>query len=209
MPFDYIKDPAEIYRKSFEIIASEVELDRLPKPMAHVAARIIHACGMVDIMKDFAFTPGAAMSGVEALKSGAPVYCDVEMVRTGIIRRNLPDNVELVCTLNDPRIGDIEEQNTRSANAVDLWDKLQGSICVIGNAPTALYRLLERMEEGAGVPALVIAMPVGFVGAAESKDELTRNKLGCHVISVLGRRGGSAMASAAVNALAILAGMAE
>lgn len=204
---DYIRDPAEIYRLSFETVEREADLGKLSEAMKRVATRIIHACGMVDIASDLAFSEGAAEIGVAALKQGCAVYCDVEMVKAGIIERNLPAPARLVCTLNDPRAGHHgkESRTSRSAAAVDFWDDLNGSICVIGNAPTALFRLLERLDEGAPKPALIIGIPVGFIGAAESKSELASNARGCAFITVHGRRGGSAMASAAVNALAFLA----
>ncbi|MGB7432723.1 MAG: precorrin-8X methylmutase, partial [Ahrensia sp.] len=172
--------------------------------MAKVATRLIHACGMVDIVDDLAFSDGAAEAGIEALQSGSAIYCDVEMVRAGIITRHLTEASEVACTLNDDRVANHAQAiaNTRSAAAVDLWARLDGSICVIGNAPTALFRLLERMDEGHGQPALIIGIPVGFVGAVESKAELATNPRGAHFITVHGRRGGSAMASSVVNALA-------
>ena len=160
-----------------------------------------------DVLDDLAFSEGAAEAGVAALKNNCPVYCDVEMVKAGIIERNLPGASRLVCTLNDPRAGYYGKaaKNTRTASAVDFWDELDGSICVIGNAPTALFRLLERIDEGGGTPALIAGLPVGFVGAVESKAELAANPRGAQFITVHGRRGGSAMASSVVNALAYLA----
>lgn len=207
MPLDYLRDPAEIYRLSFETIEGEVDLSAHSAAMQRVAVRLIHACGMTGIVDDLAYSEGAAEAGVAALQNNCPVYCDVEMVKAGIIERNLPGASRLVCTLNDPRAGfhGKAEKNTRTASAVDLWDDLDGSICVIGNAPTALFRLLERLDEGAGLPALVVGLPVGFVGAVESKEELAKNPRGTHFITVQGRRGGSAMASSVVNALAYLA----
>ena len=207
MALDYIRDPAEIYRQSFATVESEADLADFSSEMAKVATRLIHSCGMIDILDDLAFSPNAALAGIAALNSGAVVYCDVEMVKAGIIERNLPSPSRLVCTLNDRRAGHYgkETSNTRSAAGVDFWDDLNGSICVIGNAPTALFRLLERLDEGAPKPALIVGIPVGFIGAVESKTELARNPRGCEFITVHGRRGGSAMASSVINALAFLA----
>ena len=204
MAVDYLRDPAEIYRRSFAAIEAEAPLSRLEPAMRPVAARIIHACGMIDALDDLAFSDGAAEAGIEALRRGAAIFCDVEMVRAGIIEKNLPAGCETVCLLNDPRAAEHGKQsrNTRSAAAVDFWDeRLKDSICVIGNAPTALFRLLERLDDGAPKPSLIIGMPVGFVGAAESKAELTANPRGCAFITLHGRRGGSAIAAAALNAL--------
>ena len=202
--YDYIRDPQEIYRRSFAIVREEAGIGSLPSAMQPVATRLIHACGMVDIVEELSFSHGAAEAGRQALASGAPVYCDVEMVRSGIIRSRLPADNDVRCTLNDPKTPEIAKQigNTRSAAAVDLWGELDGAVVAVGNAPTALFRLLERIEEGAAAPALVIGMPVGFVGAIESKQALTEFGQGLNYIVVHGRRGGSAMASAAVNALA-------
>ena len=207
MPLDYIRDPAEIYRMSFETVEREVDMTAFSPAMQRVVTRLVHSCGMVDIVEDLAFSQGATEAGLAALLGGCPVYCDVEMVKAGIIERNLPGFTRLVCTLNDKRAGYFgkQQKNTRTAASVDYWDELQGSICVIGNAPTALFRLLERMDEGAGVPALIIGIPVGFIGAAESKRELADKPRGAAYITVHGRRGGSAMASSVVNALAFLA----
>lgn len=206
MPLDYIKDPAEIYRQSFETVEREANLDGLSPEMKRIAVRLIHSCGMVDLVDDLAFSQDAAKAGMDALSKGAAVYCDVEMVKSGIIERNLPSPARLVCTLNDPRARHygLKSDNTRSAAGVDFWDDLEGSICVIGNAPTALYRLLERIDEGKGKPALIVGIPVGFIGAAESKTELSENARGCEFITIQGRRGGSAMASSVINALAYL-----
>ena len=204
---DYIRDPAEIYRQSFATVEREVDLSTLSPEMQKVATRLIHSCGMIDILDDLAYSQDAAQAGVAALQNGAAVYCDVEMVKSGIIERNLPAPSRTVCTLNDPRAAHFGKKldNTRSAAGVDFWDELGGSICVIGNAPTALFRLLERLDEGAEKPALIIGIPVGFIGAAESKEELSANSRGSEFITVKGRRGGSAMASSVVNALAFLA----
>jgi len=203
--FEYIKDPAEIYRQSFATVEREAEFDKLPEYMRAIATRLIHSCGMIDVLDDLEFSENAATAGKTALQSGCKIFCDVEMVKAGIIEKFLPENCKLVCTLNDDRTPDhaTKIDNTRSAAAVDFWDAIEGSIVVIGNAPTALFRLLERVGEGAPKPALVIGIPVGFIGAAESKQALSENSSGIDFITVHGRRGGSAMASSVVNALAI------
>lgn len=173
--------------------------------MQALAVRLIHACGMVDLAGDIAFSAGAFEAGAQALKAGAPVFCDAEMVRHGIIRHLLPVDHDILCLLNDARVRPLAAElgTTRSAAQVDLWgERLAGSVVAIGNAPTALFRLLELLDKGAQKPALIIGMPVGFVGAAESKDALISDSCGVPYIAVSGRRGGSAMASAAVNALA-------
>lgn len=203
--FDYIKDPAEIYRESFATVEQEAGLERLPIAMRPIATRLIHSCGMVDVVDDLAFSPDAATAGQAALQGGKPVLCDVEMVRSGIIERFLPCENKVVCTLNLSSVSEYARQigNTRSAAAVDFWDdQLDGAVVAIGNAPTALFRLLERMREGAPKPALIIGIPVGFVGAVESKQALSEFGDACEFITVHGRRGGSAMASSVVNAIA-------
>ena len=200
----YVREPAEIYRRSFEIVSSEADLAALPQEMRPVLTRMIHACGMVDIVKDVAFSKNAAAAGQAALAQGSAIYCDVEMVRNGIIQSRLPADNAVRCTLNDPRVVEHAKtiHNTRSAAAVDFWDDLDGSVVVIGNAPTALFRLLERVAEGAGKPALVIGIPVGFVGAVESKEALADfASPALEFITLHGRRGGSAIASSVVNAL--------
>lgn len=201
---DYIKDPAEIYRQSFATVEQEAGLDRLPEEMRSVATRLIHSCGMIDVIDDLQASENAVSAGKNALINGCFVYTDVEMVKAGIIERLLPSDNKLICTLNDARVPDHAKAigNTRSAAAVDFWDSLEGSIVVVGNAPTALFKLLERIQEGAPKPALVIGIPVGFIGAVESKQALSQNTLGIEFITVHGRRGGSAMASSVVNALA-------
>jgi precorrin-8X/cobalt-precorrin-8 methylmutase len=204
MAYSYVSDPAEIYRQSFSTIRSEVDLSRFPKGMDELVIRLIHACGMVDLVDDIRHSDGAFEAGMEALTRGAPVLCDVEMVRHGIIRTLMPAQNEIVCLLNDAAIAPHAKQigNTRSAAQVDFWaSRLAGAVVAIGNAPTALFRLLELIAAGGARPALVLGMPVGFVGAAESKQALADNPFGLPFITVLGRRGGSAMASAAVNAL--------
>ena len=205
MALDYVRDPAEIYRRSFAEIGTVDALQTLAPPMRAVATRIVHACGMTDIVDDLRFSAGAVEAGQAALQAGAPVFCDVEMVRAGIIARNLPAGCEVVCDIGRPGVAQLAQRigNTRSAAQIDFWgERLDGSILVIGNAPTALFHLLEAVDGGGAKPALVIAFPVGFVGAAESKAELVGNPRGLDYITLLGRRGGSAMASAAMNAVA-------
>ncbi|WP_371156653.1 precorrin-8X methylmutase [Jannaschia sp. 2305UL9-9] len=202
----YETDPAAIYAASFATVRREASLTRFPADVAEVAVRIIHACGMVEVADRLDYSDDVAASGIAALRSGAPIYADCEMVASGITRRLLPDGIDVRCTLNDPRTPDMARDlgTTRSAAAVDLW-QTEGAVIAIGNAPTALFRLLERLEGGAPCPAAILAFPVGFVGAAESKAELAIRPRGAPFITLRGRRGGSAMASAAVNALAILA----
>jgi precorrin-8X/cobalt-precorrin-8 methylmutase len=205
MSLTYVKDGAAIYRESFSIIRAEADLSRFSPELSRVVVRMIHACGMTDLPQYISASQGAAEAGRQALLSGATLLCDSEMSAKGITRSRLPSQNEVVCTLADPRTPALAAQlgTTRSAAALDLWrDRLGGSVVVIGNAPTALFRLLELLETGAPRPALILGIPVGFVGAAESKDALARNQLGVPYITVLGRRGGSAMAAAAVNALA-------
>jgi len=202
-PFDYIRDGAEIYRRSFATIRAEADLDGLPPEVAQVAVRMIHACGMTDLVRDLAWSPQVVTRARAALRAGAPVLCDAMMVASGVTRRRLPAGNEVICTLNDPRVPELAERlgTTRSAAALELWrDRLDGSVVAIGNAPTALFRLLELVAEGAGRPAAVLGVPVGFVGAAESKLALAASDLD-HLV-VHGRRGGSAITAAAVNALA-------
>lgn len=201
----YEHDPAAIYTQSFATVRSEANLDRFDTGMQSLAVRLIHACGMVEIADRIAFSQGAYLAGHRALKAGAPVLCDCEMVGAGIIRRYLPSENEVIVTLNDPRVPDHAKAigNTRSAAAVELWEPhLEGAVVTIGNAPTALFHLLEMLDAGAPKPAVILGFPVGFVGAAESKAELADRPRGCEFIALRGRRGGSAIASAAVNALA-------
>ena len=202
----YERDPAAIYAASFATVRAEAALDRFPADVAELAVRVIHACGMVEIADRLAFSSDVAASAVAALRSGAPVYADCEMVASGITRRLLPDATDIRCTVNDPRTPGMARDmgTTRSAAAVDLWET-EGAIVAIGNAPTALFRLLERLDEGAPQPAAILAFPVGFVGAAESKAELADRPRAAPFLTLRGRKGGSAMASAAVNAVAILA----
>ena len=202
---NYVKDGAAIYRESFSIIRREADLSAFQTDLARVVVRMIHACGMTDLPQDVQASPDAASAGVNALLAGAPLLCDATMVANGITRSRLPRNNEVICTLSDARTTELAAKlhTTRSAAAVELWrDRLAGSVVVIGNAPTALFHLLGMLEDGALRPALIIGIPVGFVGAAESKAALAANLLGIPFLTVRGRRGGSAIAAAAVNALA-------
>jgi precorrin-8X/cobalt-precorrin-8 methylmutase len=201
---DYVRDGAAIYARSFAIIRAESDLARFSKLEERVAVRIIHACGMVEVARDILMSPDFAERASAALKMGAPVLCDAKMVANGVTRARLPANNEVICTLDDPRVPALAQQigNTRTAAAMELWrPHLDGALVVIGNAPTALFRLFEMLDAGAPKPAAVIGMPVGFVGAAESKDALALDGRVPFAI-VTGRKGGSAMAAAAVNALA-------
>ena len=203
MAYDYLRDGDAIYRASFAIIRAETDLARFAPVEERVAVRIVHACGMSDAARDLVFAPGAAEAGVAALQAGAAIFCDAQMVAHGITRARLPAGNDVICTLGDPSVADLAKRmgTTRSAAAVDLWgERLGGAVVAIGNAPTTLFRLLELLEAGAPKPACIIGMPVGFVGAAESKDALIA--LGAPSLVIRGRRGGSAMAAAAVNALA-------
>ena len=200
----YIRDGAEIYRRSFAIIRAEADLKRFNKAEERVAVRIIHACGMVEVAKDIKMSPGFADNARWALIGGAPILCDSKMVANGITRARLPAGNEIVCTLEDPKVPALARDmgNTRSAAAMELWrDKLGGAVVAIGNAPTSLFHLLDMLDGGASMPAAVIGLPVGFVGAAESKDALAADGRVPFLI-VKGRKGGSAMAVATVNALA-------
>ena len=201
--FDYIRDGAEIYRRSFAAIRAEADLGRFPADVARVVVRMIHSCGMTDLPPDVGYSDGVVRAARAALLGGAPVLCDAQMVASGITRRRLPAANEVVCTLSDPAVPSLAERlgTTRSAAALDLWGaRLAGAVVAIGNAPTALFRLLELVEAGAGRPAAVLGIPVGFVGAAESKAALAGS--GLEYLVVHGRRGGSAMTVAAVNAVA-------
>jgi precorrin-8X/cobalt-precorrin-8 methylmutase len=201
---DYIKDGAEIYRRSFAIIRAEADLARFDTEEERVAVRIIHACGMVEIVGDIAFAPGAVRAGIAALEAGAPILCDAKMASNGVTKARLPRGNDVICTLDDPRVPGLaaEMGTTRTAAAMELWrDRLGGAVVAIGNAPTALFRLLEILNAGAPMPACVIGMPVGFVGAAESKEALIGDGR-VPYLAVRGRKGGSAMTAAAINALA-------
>ncbi|WP_411107185.1 precorrin-8X methylmutase [Streptomyces sp. cmx-4-9] len=205
--FEYEKDGAAIYRQSFATIRAEADLSRLPASVAQVAVRMIHACGMTDLPQDLGYTPEVVLRARAALQAGAPVLCDVQMVASGVTRKRLPAGNEVVCTLSDPAVPELAARmgTTRSAAALEVWrDRglLEGSVIAVGNAPTALFRLLEMIEEGAPRPAAVIGVPVGFIGAAESKDALAAHPSGLDHLIVRGRRGGSAIAAAAVNAIA-------
>ena len=203
--FDYIHDPQEITRRSFEIVRAETDLSALPADVAEIALRVVHACGMPEIAPDLAYGGDLAGAGRAALEAGAVVLADCEMVADGITRARLPAGNRVLSALNDARTPDLAKAlgTTRSAAAVDLWrDNLKGAVVAIGNAPTALFRLMEILAEGAPRPAAVLAFPVGFVGAAESKEALIQANLGVPYLTLRGRRGGSAMAAAAVNALA-------
>jgi precorrin-8X/cobalt-precorrin-8 methylmutase len=201
--YDYEHDGAEIYRQSFATIRAETDLSGLPDDVAQVAVRMVHACGQVDLVEDLAFSPDVVAHGRKALESGAPVLCDAQMVASGVTRTRLPASNEVVCTLNDPRTPDLARElgTTRTAAAMHLWgDRLDGAVVAIGNAPTALFHLLELVAAGAPRPAAVIGIPVGFIGAVESKEALVASDLE-HLV-VRGRRGGSAITAAAVNAIA-------
>jgi len=201
----YVRDGAEIYRRSFAIIRAEADLAGFDPVLERAVVRMIHACGMVDLAGDVDASPGFAGAATAALQAGAPVLCDTRMVASGVTRSRLPAGNDVVCTLGDPRVPALaaELDTTRTAAAVELWrERLAGSLVVVGNAPTALFRALELVAEGAPPPAAIIGVPVGFVGAAESKDALAANGAGLEYLVVHGRRGGSAIAAAAVNALA-------
>lgn len=200
---EYVRDGAEIYRRSFATIRAEADLSGLPADVARVAVRMIHACGMVDLVGDIGFSAGVVTAARKALLGGAPILCDAEMVAAGVTRKRLPAGNEVICTLRDPAVPALAAAlgNTRSAAALDLWgDRLDGAVVAVGNAPTALFRLLELVAAGAPRPAAVLGIPVGFIGAAESKDALAASDL--EYLVVRGRRGGSAITAAAVNALA-------
>ena len=201
---EYTRDAHDIYRQSFAIIRAEADLSRIPADLEALAVRVIHACGMPEIVSDLAFSPNAGAAGRAALEAGAPILCDSRMVSEGITRARMPADNPILCTLHDPSVSALARElgNTRTAAALELWrPHLAGSLVVIGNAPTALFRLLELLDEGAPKPALILGFPVGFVGAVESKAALAANSRGVPFVTLHGRRGGSAMAAAAVNAL--------
>jgi precorrin-8X/cobalt-precorrin-8 methylmutase len=200
---DYVRDGAEIYRRSFATIRAEADLSRFPADVARVVVRMIHSCGMTDLPADVGFSDAVVRAARSALLAGAPVLCDAQMVASGVTRRRLPADNEVICTLGDPAVPALAArlETTRSAAALDLWlPRLDGAVVAIGNAPTALFRLLELVADGAPAPAAVLGIPVGFVGAAESKAALAAS--GLEYLVVHGRRGGSAMTAAAVNAIA-------
>ena len=201
----YEKDGPAIYRQSFATIRAEADLAGLPADVSQVVVRMIHACGMIDLVRDLAFSPNAVADARAALRSGAPILCDVAMVASGVTRKRLPADNEVICTLSDPTVPALAAKlgTTRSAAALELWrDRMEGAVVAVGNAPTALFRLLEMIEEGAPRPAAVIGVPVGFIGAAESKEALAAHPSGLEHLVVRGRRGGSALAAAALNAIA-------
>jgi precorrin-8X/cobalt-precorrin-8 methylmutase len=203
--YDYIRSGDAIYERSFAIIRAEADLSRFTEEQAEIAVRMIHACGLVEAAEHFLFSADVVSAAREALKGGAPIFCDAEMVAQGVTRARLPAMNEVICTLRDPATPElaVKTGNTRSAAAMHLWlDRLGGSIVAIGNAPTALFHLLELLRDGAPKPAAILGMPVGFVGAAESKDALAENSYGVPFAIVRGRLGGSAMTAAAINALA-------
>ncbi|MGZ3360870.1 MAG: precorrin-8X methylmutase [Xanthobacteraceae bacterium] len=202
---DYIRDGARIYERSFAIIRTEADLARFSSEEADIVVRMIHACGCVEVAGHVAFGAGLVGAAREALARGAPILCDSEMVAHGITRARLPARNDVVCTLHDARVAVLAQKlgTTRSGAALDLWqDRLGGAVVAIGNAPTALFRLLEMLDAGAPKPAALLGIPVGFVGAAESKDALAADPRGVPFLTVRGRMGGSAMTAAAVNALA-------
>lgn len=201
---EYEKDGAAIYRASFATIRNEADLSRVPEDLEKTAVRLIHACGMVDLVDDMDFSVGVASAAKAALQAGKPILCDSEMVAHGVTRKRLPADNSVICTLRDERVPEHAAAigNTRSAAAVDLWEEhLEGSVVAIGNAPTVLFHLLNRLAQGGPRPAAVLGFPVGFIGAAESKEALAATP-DLPFMTVHGRRGGSAMAAAAVNALA-------
>ncbi len=203
--YEYIHDGTAIYERSFAIIRDEADLSRFSEVEADVAVRMVHACGLVEAAQHFVFADGFVAAARNALLAGAPIFCDAEMVVRGITRARLPADNEVICTLRDPQTTEIAREigNTRSAAAMRLWgERMAGSVVAIGNAPTALFYLLEMLRDGAPKPAAIIGMPVGFVGAAESKDALVENSYGVPYAIVRGRLGGSAITAAAVNALA-------
>jgi precorrin-8X/cobalt-precorrin-8 methylmutase len=201
----YLRDGAAIYERSFAIIREEADLSRFSKDEAEIAVRMIHAIGHVSVADSIQFTPGLVTAARDALKRGAPILCDAEMVAHGVTRARLPARNEVICALRDPRVPELAARlgTTRSAAALELWrEKLAGAVVAIGNAPTALFRLLEMLDEGVARPAVILGIPVGFVGAAESKEALAADPRGVPYLIVRGRMGGSAMTAAAVNALA-------
>ncbi len=202
---DYIRDGAEIYRRSFATIRAEADLSGLPADVSQVVVRMIHACGQVDLTADIAFTPGVVAAARTALRAGAPILCDAQMVAAGVTQRRLPADNHVVYMLSDPRVPDLAAQlkTTRSAAAVELWrDRLEGAVVAIGNAPTALFYLLDMIAAGAPRPAAIVGGPVGFIGAAESKDALIDHPSRVEYLVVRGRRGGSAITAAALNGIA-------
>jgi precorrin-8X/cobalt-precorrin-8 methylmutase len=201
----YLRDGTAIYERSFAIIRAEADLSRFSAEEADVAVRMIHACGQVEAARHIVFGGNLVAAARRALAAGAPILCDAEMVAHGVTRARLPANNDVICTLNDPRTAALAADNatTRSAAALDLWrDRIAGAVVAIGNAPTALFRLLDMIDAGAPKPAAILGIPVGFVGAAESKEALAADPRGVPYLIVRGRIGGSAMTAAAINALA-------
>lgn len=202
---NYVRDGAEIYRQSFATIRAETDLGGLSSEQAQVAVRMIHSCGMVDLVDDLAFSPDAVRLARAALRAGAPILCDVQMVASGVTRARLPADNDVVCTLSDPRVPALAASlgTTRTAAAVELWgQRMDGAVVAIGNAPTALFHLLEHLRTSPWRPAVILGIPVGFIGAAESKQALANNELGLDYVVVHGRRGGSAITCGALNAIA-------
>src|ERR1700736_2955411 len=202
---DYLRDGSAIYQRSFAIIRAEADLSRFSAEEADIGVRMIHACGAVEAAQHIVFGPNLVAVARGALAAGAPILCDAEMVAHGITRARLPAGNDVICTLHDPRVPALAQSlgTTRTAAAIDLWgEKLSGAVVAIGNAPTALFRLLELIDAGVPKPAAILGIPVGFVGAAEAKDALMDNPRGVPFLIVRGRLGGRAMAAAAVNALA-------
>ncbi|GAA5052744.1 precorrin-8X methylmutase [Nocardia callitridis] len=201
---NYLTDGAEIYRRSFATIRAEARLKGFPPDVAQVVVRMIHGCGQVDLADDIAYTPGVVAAARAALRAGAPILCDAKMVASGVTRKRLPADNQVLCTLDDPAVPELAARlgNTRSAAAVQLWhEHLAGAVVAIGNAPTALFHLLDLIAAGAPRPAAVLGIPVGFIGAAESKDALIEFA-GLEYLTVRGRRGGSAVTASALNAIA-------
>jgi precorrin-8X/cobalt-precorrin-8 methylmutase len=204
MTSDYIRDGAEIYRRSFATIRAEADLSAFPPDVAYLAVRMIHACGQVDLTRDIAYSPGVVTAARKALRDGAPILCDAMMVASGVTRARLPRENDVVCTLREPEVPSIADRigNTRSAAATELWrSRMDGAVVAIGNAPTALFHLLDMIDAGAPRPAAILGIPVGFIGAAESKVALAERS-DVEFLVVHGRRGGSAITAAALNALA-------
>ena len=201
----YVRDGAEIYRRSFAMIRAEADLSAVPPDVEAIVVRMIHACGMTDLVRDISFSPDVAAAGRAALRAGAPIITDATMVAHGVTRSRLPAANDVLCTLHDPDVARLAEDlgTTRSAAAMELWrPRMGGAVVAIGNAPTSLFRLLEMLDDGAPKPAAIVGIPVGFVGAAESKAALADDPRGVPWITVHGRRGGSAIVAAALNALA-------
>ena len=205
MPHDYIRDGRAIYERSFAIIQAEADLTRFPADLQDVAVRMIHGCGQIDLAADIGYSEHVGQAARQALRAGAPILVDSEMLARGVTRKRLPADNEVICTLRDPATPALAQRigNTRSAAALELWgDRLAGAVVAIGNAPTALFHLLDLIAAGAPRPAAIVGIPVGFVGAIESKQALAANAHGLEWLSVFGRRGGSAITASALNALA-------